>query len=427
MRDPEIAAELARIYSNSCGVECTVVDIHGIELYKAGCAAGCDFCAKAREYPGVAEVCRSSHLYGSYQAERFGGRYIFFCPFGLVHWTSPIISEGRLAGSLLGGPVLMIDPDEFLLDEMILKSGMKASILEVLKSEARKIKVVSPEKVRSMSEMLFITAMHISGSGRELYMAGEKITAQQSDISGYIHSLKQGNQASYQSEVKSGSYVSYPIVREKILLSAVSRGDKSNSQKILNEMLGHIFFSSGNDFGIIKTRILELLVLLSRAAMEGGADDREIFGMNYDYIGSINSFDNVEQLAYWLSEIMKRFTDCVFNLKGVKHIDVIYKALEYIRNNHMRKITLDEVASHVYLSPSYFSSLFKREMKTNFSSYLNLKRVETSKRLLADSSVNLLEIAGLSGFEDQSYFTKVFKKYTGTSPGKYRESMIPDT
>ncbi|MDD5603976.1 MAG: helix-turn-helix transcriptional regulator, partial [Eubacteriales bacterium] len=66
-------------------------------------------------------------------------------------------------------------------------------------------------------------------------------------------------------------------------------------------------------------------------------------------------------------------------------------------------------------------------MKTNFSSYLNLKRVETSKRLLADSSVNLLEIAGLSGFEDQSYFTKVFKKYTGTSPGKYRESMIPDT
>lgn len=88
----------------------------------------------------------------------------------------------------------------------------------------------------------------------------------------------------------------------------------------------------------------------------------------------------------------------------------------------MKKITLEEVASYVYLSPSYFSKIFKEEMKVNFNTYLNYVRIEKSKKLLLDDSIVLVDLSNLVGFEDQSYFSKVFKKITGVSPGKYRES-----
>lgn len=119
---------------------------------------------------------------------------------------------------------------------------------------------------------------------------------------------------------------------------------------------------------------------------------------------------------------MIRFTDCVFNLKDIKHVDVIYKAVNYIKENHMNKITLEEVASHVYLSPSYFSKIFKDDMKCNFNTYVNQVRVERSKQLLLNEDINLVDISNMVGYEDQSYFSKVFKKMVGVTPGKYRSS-----
>ena len=86
----------------------------------------------------------------------------------------------------------------------------------------------------------------------------------------------------------------------------------------------YVFFSSGNNFNLIKARILELIVLLSRAALEGGAEIEQIFGLNYNYLNQISKFNTIEELTYWLSKIMDRFTDCVFNLAEVKHIDTIF-------------------------------------------------------------------------------------------------------
>ena len=61
-------------------------------------------------------------------------------------------------------------------------------------------------------------------------------------------------------------------------------------------------------------------------------------------------------------------------------------------------------------------------MHCNFANYVNNLRVEKSKILLMDQSINLIDLAAMVGFEDQSYFTKVFKKVVGVSPGKYREN-----
>jgi len=61
-------------------------------------------------------------------------------------------------------------------------------------------------------------------------------------------------------------------------------------------------------------------------------------------------------------------------------------------------------------------------MDCRFMAYLNKIRIEKGRHLLKNTDIPLVDIAGLVGYEDQSYFTKVFKRLTGVSPGKYRES-----
>ena len=88
--------------------------------------------------------------------------------------------------------------------------------------------------------------------------------------------------------------------------------------------------------------------------------------------------------------------------------------------NFTQKLTLQHVAGEIGISPNHFSALFHRTVGVSFREYLCQIRVEESKRLLLYSDDSLADIASSMGFPDQSNFSKVFKRITGISPGKYR-------
>lgn len=414
--DLKKAVKAMQHYSNATDIQTILIDGTGKTLHTTDCRN--DYCQICRCMCGLLPEsvdCSSVHLYGSYQAERFGGKYVFFCPLGLVHWASPITVDNTMRGAILGGPIHMIEPEEFLLADLLSKYNLSESNVTMAIQLLKRLPVVSTDRVNSLSELLFMVTAQLSDSSWHQYINEQEVQDQTADISEYIHLLKtMGGET--------GDIPAYPIQKERELLSAISVGDKSLSQKLLNEILGHIFFSSGNNFEIIRARVLELVVLLSRAALEGGADIQQIFGLNYQYLNQLRTFQGLEELTPWLARIMERFTDYVFNLANVKHKDVIYKSIDYIRKNYMKRITLEDVAANTFLSPSYFSKIFKEEMDMNFNTYLNHIRIEMSKKLLADPSISMVEISNLVGFEDQSYFSKVFKKMTGLSPKRFRES-----
>lgn len=408
--DPVRMKHAVQTYSRSVGAGCSIMDEHGEYLVEDHPGKRCELCRMMQDR---GKKCASAHLYGTYQAERFGGRYIFFCPIGLVHWVSPILCEGGVRGALLAGPVLMMEPDELLIEEIAVNGGFDKNEISRIEKLVQDLPVISPERVNDLAELLYMVSLYITGANDPSKHRIESME-QQSRISEYVHYIKSIEQ-------ECASARTYPVEKERELLSLISLGDKAGSQKVLNEILGHVFFTSGGNFDVIKARILELIVLLSRAALEGGADVEQIFGLNFKYLSQINEFTTVDELTYWLSGIMTRFTDCVFDLKDVKHIDVIYKAIDYIKRNYMKKIMLEDVANYVQLSPSYFCSVFRQEMKCNFNAYLNRIRIEMSKKLLMDIDIPLADVANLVGYEDQSYFTRVFRSRVGISPGKYRE------
>lgn len=129
----------------------------------------------------------------------------------------------------------------------------------------------------------------------------------------------------------------------------------------------------------------------------------------------------IEDLSVWITGALQRFLGYSFDFSSVKHSDTVHKVTEYIRRSYFRKISLDDIARHVHFSKTYLSRIFKEETSENISSYINKVRVDRAK-LLSDQELSLVDVAALTGFEDQGYFTKVFKAATGQTPKKYKES-----
>ncbi|HHY65695.1 MAG: AraC family transcriptional regulator [Alicyclobacillus sp.] len=98
----------------------------------------------------------------------------------------------------------------------------------------------------------------------------------------------------------------------------------------------------------------------------------------------------------------------------------IDSALDYIDQHYADPISLADVAQRVYLSPSYFSRLFKAEVGVTFTEYLTQFRIQKSKILLRVTSLPVEIIATNTGFSNASYFSTTFKRLEGRTPTEYR-------
>ena len=97
---------------------------------------------------------------------------------------------------------------------------------------------------------------------------------------------------------------------------------------------------------------------------------------------------------------------------------------EYICENYVYDISMQDLARTMNYSEAYFSKLFKQCFGRNFTSYLTEYRVGVAKRLLEDPMVNVKEIGKAVGYGDSNYFTKVFRRVTGVSPTEYRAQIF---
>ncbi|NQT57854.1 MAG: AraC family transcriptional regulator [Bacteroidetes bacterium] len=375
----------------------------------------CRFCGRIEKRCGLHTQCKETHQFAGYQSERFGGKYHYFCQLSLLHWASPIIRGGMLQGALISGPARIFETDDFYFDECGKKFSLDKQQVEIVAEELEGVPVISTARANSLSDILFLLSLSLSDNDARTFFADRQAFEQQSRIGEYLQYLK-----TMEGDKRSDFY--YPMEKEKQLLKYATAGNKKEAELLLDEILGTVLYTTGVRVDMVKSRILELSVLLSRAAVEGGADVEQIFGLNYHYLIQIRELDTIEELTQWTLRIMDRFIDLVFNLRDVQHTHKILQAIRYVKQHFQEKISLQNTADSVHLSPSYFSKLFKLEMRTTFSEYLNDFRIEEAKKLLLSTELHLGDVGFECGFEDQSYFTKVFKKSVGIAPSRYRNT-----
>lgn len=383
-------------FSGACEVDTSVFDLSTQHFLNSASPALCRQCILAET--GQCTPLKT-HLYGCFEAERWDGLYIYYCPLGLVFTVTVVYQFEQPIYDLIAGPIVMGLTSDVLADN----GGRMAK--EILALPAR-----SPAKVNDIAQIQWALTMYLSqrDAVRDQEHAQEK-----SRLMNTMYLVSH--------QLQENTKTHYPIEIEHNLQQMILRGEKDHARELINELLGWVYFQTGGDLDCIRERASELTVLLSRAAIDGGADPGEIFSLCHGAQQRLDTSDNLESLSFALADLFHRFVSYVFDFGQVKHINIIHKAVDYVRCNYDHKLTLEDVAAHVYISKSYLSRLFKEELHTSFTTYVNKIRVEKSKPLVLDRSIPLAQIASMTGFDDQSYFTKIFRRQTGVSPGQYRK------
>lgn len=370
------------------------------------------FCSHVHPYLPSKDTCSQLHAKAGKRAMDLGESYIFSCHSNLNHIAFPLINKNALFGSILVGPFLMDEPDSLLISDLSHKYSIPTDALLELYDDSRSLPVVPPAKVTQISHLLYYMFSGLVSESYQHFIINQEKLHQQSMINESIQRYKISS---------STTSTQYPYEKEKELITRVKTKDAAQAKALLNDLLGYVFFSEGNNLERIKNRAIELCSLLSRAAIEGGATNDVILKMNNHFLKNIQEIQNLDSLCYSLQESLEAFTENMFEYIPNKNHDIIKKAILYISAHFSEPITLDDVAAQVHLNPAYFSSMFKQSTGSSFKEYVNMVRIEESKRLLANTDYSIIDIAVAAGFEDQSYFSRVFKKYTGLTPRQYRQ------
>ncbi|MCR5468159.1 MAG: AraC family transcriptional regulator, partial [Lachnospiraceae bacterium] len=100
----------------------------------------------------------------------------------------------------------------------------------------------------------------------------------------------------------------------------------------------------------------------------------------------------------------------------------VYSCMDYIYNHLHEKISLQDLADYVALSPNYLATVFKKETGETLQNYVIDRKVDAAKRMLIYSDYSLTEIGNYLAFSSTSHFIKVFKEKTGLTPGDYKKN-----
>ena len=116
-----------------------------------------------------------------------------------------------------------------------------------------------------------------------------------------------------------------------------------------------------------------------------------------------------------------RECDTTATSKSDKNLDRIKDVIKYIETNYENPISIDEIAAVSGFSPSHFMKFFKKIMGTSFIDYLNDYRLSMASRMLLSSDDSILDVAAYCGYDNLSYFNRIFKRKYGMTPSQYRK------
>lgn len=210
------------------------------------------------------------------------------------------------------------------------------------------------------------------------------------------------------------------FTEEQNLMSAIENGDVKKSIAVLSDIFQrypNYFEQEGLKFSLV-----EIMVAAHRVALESGIDsDKDI-----EYGQFIRQILSCESKAAFAETCMEKIRDIVSGVSNMKKKaigNIVEKANRLIDERFNQELTLDDISKELYISPQYFSRLYKSEMGVNFIERLTAIRIENAKKLMRESDYSVKEICFMSGYSDPNYFSRLFKKHEGVSPSEYLKQI----
>jgi two-component system response regulator YesN len=403
-------ARIERVFRRhfQLGLETTGPDGQRIESL---CSSDCEgeFCRLVRSGQEGHSRCIAERRRAVEIAAETGQSFITVCHAGIVLVCVPVVDRDTVHGGMFFGKCLWEPATEIVTADIERRVQDLVAGQDGIVRAIRTLPVVRGRQIHRAAEFLFDLLYEIGGFDARVIRWRRQRAEQQSEIGEFIQERK-----------KLGAKWQYPLESERALLQKVRIGDRTGAKEILNSILGTILFKDIGDLGILKVRLLELLTVLSRSAVEGGVDVDVMLEKNLAYVNKMMQIEDQEDLCAWISTALNEFLDLVYSCQDSRKITQITPAINYIDANYDKPITLAEIAKASHLSVSRLAHIFKEQMGITLIDYLTSVRIEQAKELLLATDQSCTEICFQVGYNNQSYFTRTFKAVAGMTPRQFR-------
>ncbi|MBU3157158.1 response regulator [Clostridium estertheticum] len=227
--------------------------------------------------------------------------------------------------------------------------------------------------------------------------------------------------------ISSSLVAEYPYEIENLLIDSIIEGNSNDSLTHFKELWGNF----SHDLKClapesIQDYTIQLLNMIDRRLNKHGTSVRECVQVPPPFTCFVSGIKSFAVLEVSMENVISKICEVTRKINNNVHSSSylsIQTAKKYIESNYTKKITLNQVADMVFLSPSYFSIRFKKETGLNFVDYLKELRINKAKELLKRFDLKIYEIGNLVGYGDATYFANTFKNCTGMTPLKYRRKL----
>ncbi|HKM29069.1 MAG TPA: helix-turn-helix domain-containing protein [Anaerovoracaceae bacterium] len=402
----EYLIESVRSFSDITGIPVTYFNRDGeiVSEYKKEEK----ICNLFKIYEDPKGSCRVSISSAGQFASRLGEPYIFICRVGFTNIATSLIVDGQYIGYFIAGPIIMGELRESTSAKISDLNDLDDSTLALVKMFASKMTVYEPNQVSQLA-LLFYNSVITSINGNSDYSALRNQYKDQAQINTNIRRYKKMHQD-----------MDYPYDLEKTLIGHITDGQTEAAKKCIAELIDRISTLESGELAAIKAKVLWLFAIIIRLATEKHASLRETLDADSEVIIKLSEADSYKSLKAMSINLVETITSNMITSVYSGSSSIIAKALQYINRNYKDKITLTDIENNLNVNGSYFSSLFRHEMGITFTEYLNQVKIDYACQLLETTNLSIIDISLATGYEDQSYFTKVFKKCTGETPKQHR-------
>ncbi|WP_180271121.1 helix-turn-helix domain-containing protein [Fredinandcohnia onubensis] len=215
----------------------------------------------------------------------------------------------------------------------------------------------------------------------------------------------------------------YNSDRIKILMNNLTIADREGVKKELDLLFDEITTSGRMPYDYTNQMFLHLVSFVIELTINNNIDMNKVFGEDYDIYDMYRSKQTIHDIKTFFLEITDAIAIEISNMNSDKLPKTVERILEYVDNHFQNDISLNDVADWIGLSTTYISKVIKETTGKSYLEYVNSKRIERAKLLLASTNLTSKEIGFKVGFNNIQTFMRVFKKYEGITPGQYREKV----
>ena len=386
-------------------------DLEGLEV-RSLCSSTChpQFCKRVRQSKIGLKRCREERVRSLNISIETGQPYITLCHAGIVLGCIPVMNSDQPLGGMFFGKCIWEPFDETLEADVTKRlRGLRISRHEIA-GMLEKMSVVSARRIHEAAEFLYVLLYQTADLDPQVVQWRRKRSTQQSQISEVIQETK-----------LVASDETYPYELECQLIAKVKIGDRTGAKEMLNSLLGKIMFHNPGNINLLKARLVELLSVLSRAAAMGGVDINTLLSKNLEYINKVLTIDTQEDICVWISHALDNFIESVYSSQDARKMSQLKPAIELMQYHYDQPLTLADMAKTAYLSVSRLAHLFREQMGITPVDFLTNIRIGHAKRMLLTTDKNCTQICYDVGYNNQSYFTRVFKQIVGLTPREFRK------